>query len=60
MIGKIISAVAVVLIIAVAVAYIIFEKKKGKKCIGCPYASACSRSNGGCSEKCQGNKEKNK
>ncbi len=48
MIGKIISAVAVVLIIAVAVAYIIFEKKKGKRCIGCPYADSCK---GGCSKK---------
>lgn len=40
--------VVVLLIIAVAVggaiAYIIRAKKKGQKCVGCPYAKEC----GGC------------
>ncbi len=38
--------IAVVAAITVAVAcYIYKEKKKGKKCIGCPYADNCK---GGC------------
>lgn len=42
---------AVGLILALAVFYILRQKKKGKKCIGCPYgASCCSKSSceGGC------------
>ncbi len=35
--------VAVVLVIVgLAVWYIVKEKKKGTKCIGCPYAKQCS------------------
>ncbi len=29
------------LILGGAIAYIIKAKKKGKKCIGCPYAGSC-------------------
>ena len=37
--------VAVILaLMALAVRYIIREKKKGRKCIGCPYSGQC----GGC------------
>ncbi|MBQ1965438.1 MAG: FeoB-associated Cys-rich membrane protein [Clostridia bacterium] len=36
----------ILLVVGFAVGYIIKEKKKGKKCIGCPYADQCS---GGCS-----------
>ena len=32
---------ALLLIIGVAVAYIVKQKKKGVKCIGCPYAEGC-------------------
>ena len=39
------------IIIGCAIAYIIKEKKKGVKCIGCPYAKECSG-------KCGMNKEK--
>ena len=35
---------AVALIISLAAVYIVKEKRKGTKCIGCPYAK-----NGGCS-----------
>ena len=46
----------VVLIIGCAIAYIIKEKKKGIKCIGCPNAEMCSmaqkqKCNGGCADK---------
>ena len=39
-------------VVACAVIYIRKEKKKGKKCIGCPYADQCA---GGCehSKKCE-------
>lgn len=43
--------VAVVLIVLGGVVfYIVREKKKGSKCIGCPHARECAaRKNGGCS-----------
>ena len=46
-----ILVIAVVVIFAVA--YIVKEKKKGKKCIGCPMASTCKNS-----ENCQNGKSK--
>ena len=38
---------AVLLIVGLAVFYIIKEKKRGRKCIGCPYGSSCPK-NGAC------------
>ena len=38
---------AIVLIVGFAVAYIIKAKKKGQKCIGCPYASTCGKTDCG-------------
>lgn len=32
-----------VFVIGIAIAYIIKEKKKGVKCIGCPSAGKCAR-----------------
>ena len=46
---EIIAVIAIVLIIGVAIAYIVKEKKRGNKCIGCPYAKECSNRCG-----CQG------
>lgn len=40
MIDYIIIAVIAV-IVGLAVWYIVREKKRGKKCIGCPYANSC-------------------
>lgn len=31
------------LIFAFAIGYIIREKKKGAKCVGCPYAKSCEK-----------------
>ena len=31
-----------VLILGLCIGYIVKEKKKGKKCIGCPYSSSCN------------------
>ena len=41
----IIAVVAV--IIAFAAGYIIKEKKRGRKCIGCPHGSSCGGTCGG-------------
>ena len=53
--------VAIILIIVgVAIAYIVKEKKKGTKCIGCPAAGNCARMNGGqCSGNCHSNTDFN-
>ena len=47
---EIIALVAVLLVGALALLYIFRSKKKGKKCIGCPYACECSGKGGSCSE----------
>ncbi len=35
----------IVVIIIIASAYIIKQKRKGTKCIGCPYANECGSKN---------------
>ena len=35
----------IVVIIGAAIIYIIKEKKKGTKCIGCPHAGTCQKRN---------------
>ena len=49
MMEDLIAAIVAVLAVAAAGLYVYKAKKKGKKCIGCPYADGCS---GGC---CGGN-----
>ena len=45
-----IAIAAIALVIGAAVFYIVRAKKRGEKCIGCPYARECGRNcNGGCS-----------
>ena len=44
--GPIISILIIALVVGGAVAYIVKAKRKGQKCIGCPYEKSCS---GGCS-----------
>ncbi len=49
MLTNIIIVAVILLVVGGAIAYIIKEKKKGKKCIGCPYCDSCSaKSKGGC------------
>jgi len=36
------------LIIGLAARYVYKAKKKGKKCIGCPYCESCSTKENGC------------
>ena len=46
----IVLLLVILVIVGLAVAYIIKEKKKGTKCIGCPVAGNCSsyKSHQGC------------
>lgn len=49
--------IAVLLVaIGVAAGYIIKAKKRGQKCIGCPYSKSCA--SGGCTCGCGGESEK--
>ena len=41
----------VLLALGAAITYIIKEKKKGVKCIGCPSGGNCAHCSGGCSSK---------
>ena len=44
-----IAIAAIVLIVGAAVFYIVRAKKRGEKCVGCPYAKQCGGNcNGGC------------
>ena len=42
---NLIIIIILALIIGLAVFYILRAKKKGNKCIGCPYSSACNSKN---------------
>lgn len=42
-----ILAGVILVVVGVAVWYIIKEKKRGRKCIGCPYSGSCA-SKGSC------------
>ena len=50
------NVVVIVLLVAIAagiVWYLIRSKKRGDKCIGCPYAKQCTGGCGGCSDDAQ-------
>ena len=49
--AEIIALVVIGLLVGGAVAYIIRAKKRGQKCVGCPYSKECGN-------KCNCNKEK--
>ena len=45
-------SIIIIAIVGIAVFYIIKEKKKGNKCIGCPDSATCPHAkNGGCLNK---------
>lgn len=56
----IIIIIVVSVILAVAIGYIIKQKKNGAKCIGCPHSKECSskKSEAGCGCGCGGDSEK--
>ena len=41
--ATLIAIIAIIVIVFFAVRYIYKEKKKGTKCIGCPYADSCQK-----------------
>lgn len=49
------DVIVVLILVAITagiVWYLIHAKKRGEKCVGCPYARQCgSKCNGGCSDK---------
>ena len=45
--ANLIIGIILLLIIVAAITYIVKEKKRGVKCIGCPAAGQCSRKNCG-------------
>ena len=53
MVNFIVGTIVVVLV-ALAITYIVREKKRGVKCIGCPMAGTCAQHHGGasCSGSC--------
>ena len=48
MIDDIIAAIVLAAILGGAIAYIVWAKKKGAKCIGCPHSKTCGKK-GSCS-----------
>ena len=42
--ATIIAVIAIVVILFLAIRYIIREKRRGVKCIGCPMAGSCTKS----------------
>lgn len=49
----IIIIVILAVVLGLAAFYIYKQKKKGSKCIGCPYGCSCSSKNeGGCGSNC--------
>ena len=51
MLETIIAAVVILTIVGLAIGYIIRQRKKGIKCIGCPDSKTCNGCCGGCSKK---------
>lgn len=44
--ATVIAMIALVVVVFLAVRYIYKEKKKGSKCVGCPYAEGCQKYHG--------------
>lgn len=49
--GDYIAIGVVAIIVAAAVTFIVRQKKKGVKCIGCPHSCKCSSGGCGCNHK---------
>ncbi len=44
--ATVIAIVALVIIVSLAIRYIVREKKRGVKCVGCPFADSCEKYGG--------------
>ena len=53
----ILIGVIVFIILRRAISYIVKQKKKGVKCIGCPYAGECAAKAQGCDCECPSDAE---
>lgn len=42
--------IIILIIISLIVTYIIISKKKGQKCIGCPYSKTCGKTQCSCNK----------
>lgn len=49
---NVIVSVILILMVSCAIAYIVREKKRGVKCVGCPMAGTCAQHHG--RESCSG------
>jgi len=58
--ADIIIVVVVAVLLGAAIRYIIKEKKRGTRCIGCPDAGNCMKQNSGCTCSVCGHSEDNK
>ncbi len=48
--GNVVAIIVLLLILGLAIAKIVIEKRKGVKCIGCPHSTVSKKHNGqGCS-----------
>ncbi len=45
--GEIVAIALIALILGGAILYIVRAKKKGQKCIGCPYSGSCHKQESG-------------
>ena len=41
--ATVIAVIALILVVFLALRYIYKEKKKGSKCVGCPFAEGCQK-----------------
>ena len=48
---NVVAILVIALILALAITYIVRQKKKGIKCIGCPSAKTCLHKGKGCTPK---------
>lgn len=44
--ATVIAVICLVIVVFLAVRYIYKEKKKGSKCVGCPFAEGCQKYHG--------------
>ena len=56
----IIAVIVIIAVVGLAVTYIVKERKKGNRCIGCPHADACAKKSKENSCSCSGNNDTEK
>mgnify|MGYP003362318404 CR=1 FL=1 len=44
--ATIIAIIALAVVLFLAIGYLVREKKKGSKCVGCPFAEGCQKYSG--------------